>query len=439
MLVFACGTESSLDTQQDDGIAIVNVDSGAVDVADASESSDAAVSDGGVSEDSVTSDAADSTGADVGNCQCDDDNPCTTDTCAAGQCQHQPVAESLSCDDGDACTTEDQCSASKCVGSTPLDCSSANPCVIASCDPSKGCSFVAKTGSCDDDSMCTENDVCSDGFCKGTAPNCDDGNLCTDDSCDPVKGCVSSQAVDQTPCGQTKTCEAGVCVSVGTLFAHTSSALYKLDLKTKSFSLVGTFTFNKSKGLVTDIALDRSNIMYAVTFTDLFKCKTQTASCSWVMKLPTQFNGLTFVHKGTVYPSQDALIGIANNGGWWHIDLINNKVIKLGSYGSGYSSSGDAFSVLGVGTYATVKKSGVSEDVLVKVNPKTGKVISDLGVIGANNLWGLAWWGGVFYGFSSNTNVWEIDEKSGKGKSLQGFSGSKAPWWGAGVSTEAQL
>ena len=57
-------------------------------------------------------------------------------------------------------------------------------------------------------------------------------------------------------------CAAGVCVSKGTLFAHTSSSLYKLDLKTKSFALVGKFTFNKSSGSVTDIALDRSSSLY---------------------------------------------------------------------------------------------------------------------------------------------------------------------------------
>ena len=176
-----------------------------------------------------------------------------------------------------------------------------------------------------------------------------------------------------------------------------------------------------------------------MTFNDLFTCKTHNAACTWVMKLPTNFNGMTFVHKGTIYPSQDALIGIANDGGWWHIDLDKMKLKKLGSYGKGYTSSGDAFSVLGVGTYATVKKSGSLSDVLVQVDPKTGKVLKDLGSIGATNLWGLAWWDGVFYGFSSTSNVWDINVKTGKGTNLKGFTGTKAAWWGAGVSTEAQF
>ncbi len=370
---------------------------------------------------------------------CADTDPCTVDSCAQGQCSHATAADGAGCDDGDKCTSGDTCAKGVCTPGPATDCTPSTSCATGACDPAKGCVFAEKTGPCDDGSACTTDDTCTNAFCKGAPLNCDDGNACSDDSCDPVKGCVHTATANDVPCGGTKVCAAGSCVSAGTLYAHTSSALYQLDLKTKAFTLVANFTFDKSGGSVTDIALDRSSSLFAVTFGDLFTCKTTNAKCTWLMKLPTSFNGLTFVHKGTIYPAQDALIGVANDGGWYHVDYQATppKLKKLGSYGSGYTSSGDAFSVLGIGTYATVKKSGVGGDVLVRVDPKTGKVLQDLGGIGASNLWGFAWWDGVFYGFASNGAVWDIDVKTGKGKQLSGFTIPKAAWWGAGVSTEA--
>lgn len=345
--------------------------------------------------------------------------------------------EQSPCDNDDPCVTGAQCVAGACQGGAPKVCTSANPCVEGSCVPTKGCVYSGLTGPCDDGDLCTTGDTCASGFCAGTYLTCADTNACTTDSCKAGQ-CQHDPLPDDTPCDMKKVCIAGACVPDGTMYAHTSSALYKLDLKTKSFSLVAAFSFDKSGGSVTDIALNRDQNLYAVTFGDLFVCTTATAKCSWQMKLPTSFNGLTFVPIGTVFADQEALIGIANNGGWHLIDFKAAKpsLKQLGSYGSGYTSSGDAFSVLGIGTFATVKKGGVSGDVLVKVDPKTGKVLQDLGAIGASDLYGFAWFDGVFYGFAASGQVWDIDVGTGKGKLLGGFSIPKVSWWGAGVSTE---
>jgi hypothetical protein len=65
--------------------------------------------------------------------ECDDEDPCTTDTCASGACAFAPVP----CDDGDACTT-DACVGGACQHA-PLE--------------------------CDDGADCTQ-DACTDGACQ---------------------------------------------------------------------------------------------------------------------------------------------------------------------------------------------------------------------------------------------------------------------------------
>lgn len=118
---------------------------------------------------------------------CDDNNPCTVDTCGTdGQC----VNQLKSCDDGNLCTAD-------------------------SCDTKTGgCINLPSTTVCNDNSECTK-DICSDvgqncsnvyipcvsdnmcltpiclpvSGCVMTNTSCDDFNPCTIDSCDPFVGC----------------------------------------------------------------------------------------------------------------------------------------------------------------------------------------------------------------------------------------------------------
>ena len=226
---------------------------------------------------------------------------------------------------------------------------------------------------------------------------------------------------------------------VGQLYAETPDELYRLDLATKTFTKVGKFAFNKNPGDVTDIALDQGGALYAITNDDLFTCAVETAKCTWLAPLPGIFNGMTFVPKGTVSPTADTLIGISQDGDWTQITITGNKVSlkKLGTYGNGWLSSGDAFSVEGIGTYATLKGKGAS-DSLASIDPKNGKILKIIGETGAKGLYGLAWWSGVFYGFSSDGNVYVLDVVTGKASVVSGIQAPKGiKWWGAGVSTRA--
>ena len=233
--------------------------------------------------------------------------------------------------------------------------------------------------------------------------------------------------------------DAGAGGPVGQLYAHTSDALFRLDLTTKAIVEVGKFTFDKSKGLVTDIAVDAGGKLYAVTYADVFVCGIANAKCTWIADLPSPFNGLTFVPKGTVDPAADVLIGIGETGSWNHIQITGGKttIKKLGNYPTGWLSSGDAFSVDGIGTYATLKGKSPT-DTLVRVNPKTGAVDQFVGETGVDNLFGLAWWQGVFYAFSSSGIVYTLNVQTGAATPVQGIAVPKGvKWWGAGVSTRA--
>src|SRR5207244_7516461 len=64
-------------------------------------------------------------------------------------------------------------------------CNDNNPCTDDTCDPVLGCVYTPNdNNTCSDNSVCTTNDHCSAGTCVGTPISCDDSDVCTDDSCD---------------------------------------------------------------------------------------------------------------------------------------------------------------------------------------------------------------------------------------------------------------
>jgi hypothetical protein len=179
---------------------------------------------------------------------CNDNNTCTTDSCANNTCSNTPVLNGTACNDNNMCTgvgpggTGDTCTGGVCSGpavncsdgnacngmetcnpttgcapGTPLTCDDNNPCTADSCNPATGCvnnPTPLNGTACDDGSACTNPDTCTNGVCTGPAvvcpgnacnppacvpatgctnlppPNCDDSNPCTTDSCAPATGCV---------------------------------------------------------------------------------------------------------------------------------------------------------------------------------------------------------------------------------------------------------
>ena len=159
-----------------------------------------------------------------GSCQgtldtCDDDNLCTLDLCHPFNGCQSTALLGTQCDDGDACTLLDSCNElAACAPGDPLDCDDNNPCTQDSCDIVQGCINVPTTDSCSDGNACTESDQCIDGACVGVDITCDDENLCTTDSCDPESGCLFASnnlnCDDGDPCSLNDTCVSGTCVGL---------------------------------------------------------------------------------------------------------------------------------------------------------------------------------------------------------------------------------
>ncbi|MCB9788055.1 MAG: hypothetical protein H6744_15335 [Deltaproteobacteria bacterium] len=153
---------------------------------------------------------------------CDDDDACSTgDTCQAGTC----VGAATVCDDQDPCT-DDSCdpvtgacvfeAAAACTCTVDTDCPSAGPCVQRTCSAQGLCVDTNLSGACSDGSLCTTGDACAQGACVGQAKDCDDGNPCTVDGCAPATGCTHApiegpDCDDGDPCTESDACVAGVC------------------------------------------------------------------------------------------------------------------------------------------------------------------------------------------------------------------------------------
>jgi len=158
--------------------------------------------------------------------KCDDDNPCTADTCDPTAGCSNTIDTAFSCNDGDPCTADDSCDATgACVGTCECDvdkpCEGAPPvcsqwqCINYSCvavaDPS------LNGEGCDDGSFCTVQDTCQAGVCTGTARDCNAevGSACLDGVCDDAaEGCIPVNKVDGTACDDGQPCtEADACTS----------------------------------------------------------------------------------------------------------------------------------------------------------------------------------------------------------------------------------
>ena len=154
---------------------------------------------------------------------CDDGLVCTTDTCdpQTGLCESTPVADMVTCADGDPCSTADACVGGFCVGTgPPLACDDEDTCTVDVCVPGEGCSFTPD--GCDDADPCTV-DVCKadEGCAHVPLPCPEPTGPCEVVVCDPAAGaCEVAAAPDGAPCGDVggdpcvvSACAGGVCVS----------------------------------------------------------------------------------------------------------------------------------------------------------------------------------------------------------------------------------
>jgi hypothetical protein len=192
------------------------------------------------------------------------------------------------------------------------------------------------------------------------------------------------------------------------VFGHSGGTLYRVDPNTKAVTKVNDFS--GCNGSVIDIALDKTGQMFGTSFGSFLKIDKTNAKCT-VIKDGTYPNSLSFIPEGTLYPTKEALVGY-NGSTYVEIDPVSGNVTNKGAIAGGYQSSGDIVSVIGGDTYLTVNGAGCG-DCIVTVDPKTGALIKNLGSIKHADVYGIAFWAGIVYGFDNAGDLFSYDVVTG--------------------------
>jgi hypothetical protein len=145
---------------------------------------------------------------------CNDNNECTNDICQSGVCLHNSTQDGTLCNDHSTCTSNDHCVSGNCIGQQ-VNCDDGNPCTTDTCNTTLGCTYTNNNNLCDDGNPCTINDICSVGACHGIPKDCSElSDSCNDGSCNPTNGnCVKIPKPDGTSCGSSNTCHNGECIT----------------------------------------------------------------------------------------------------------------------------------------------------------------------------------------------------------------------------------
>ena len=134
---------------------------------------------------------------------CNDNNVCTTDTCLPGLgCVN--TALNVTCNSQADCVSGGTCTSGYCECSLNTDCAANATCVF------QNAAFGVCVASCDDGNACTTPDGCNGGKCQSDGTkNCDDANACTADSCIPSDGSCVHNPIGGAACDDGNPCTGG--------------------------------------------------------------------------------------------------------------------------------------------------------------------------------------------------------------------------------------
>ena len=239
---------------------------------------------------------------------------------------------------------------------------------------------------------------------------------------------------------------------VGEVYAHSADTLYQLDPVSMTVTIVGQFSCvgDTSGGLgMWDIALDKNGKMFGslqLSFNQgaLVSIDPSSAACSILVQGSSFPNSLAFIPAGLLDPDQEVLVGFDVDD-YVRIDTGTGKLQSIGglnpnNLGKTLESSGDIVSIIGDKTYATViDANGTGSDMIVELDPVTGKAIKLIGQTGYYKIWGLGYWGGTAYGFNEPGKLIEIDLSTGEGIERATNLPGQVSFWGAGVTTAAPI
>jgi len=243
-------------------------------------------------------------------------------------------------------------------------------------------------------------------------------------------------AIASADAGSADTSDAAPPPENAEVFAHSSTTLYRLNPNTLEVAAVGDFSGCSN---VVDIALDKDSNLYATTFSGLYSINSQTAACTEIAS-GSYPNSLSFIPAGVLDPNNEVLVAYLGSE-YIRIDTTTGDISNIGSIGGGMTSSGDIVSVEGGGTFLTVNGPNC-DDCLVEINPADGSLTRNWGGLGFTGVYGLAFWGGIAYGFDDNGTAFSIEFGATSVTSTPiafPASPSDLSFWGAGSTTQAPI
>ena len=209
--------------------------------------------------------------------------------------------------------------------------------------------------------------------------------------------------------------------AVEVMYVHSDDELYSLNENGEltyiaDFIVEGTHSLDEQPK-ITDLAIDLDGHMYGVAGFDLYEINASTGSMILASTLDQYLNGLTFMANGDLMGAGDGI---------FKIDPTSGYTVALVEDGY-YNTSGDIVGHPNGLMYWTVRENG--GDGLVSID-SFGRT-EYIGNIGVVNLYGLSYFDGNLYGFSSNGNIVTInpDNAQALNNEVQDFS-----YWGAAAN-----
>ncbi len=221
-----------------------------------------------------------------------------------------------------------------------------------------------------------------------------------------------------------------------TVYAHSDHVLYHIDLKAKQLVTVGPFKAplvlvngKMEEDVITDLAVAPDDTLYVISRTSLYTADPKDGHVTLqgaVTACGEQAVALTFNPEGELFAADF-------KGAFCRIDLSSQppQVINVGIVGGGLALTGDLVAV-GDGTmYGTAynmadapSKGTQANNLLIKLDPMTGKNLQLVGSTGSPKLYGAAFAEGQVFGFThdGSGDVVTIDPKTGKGKLYNSFA-----------------
>jgi hypothetical protein len=232
---------------------------------------------------------------------------------------------------------------------------------------------------------------------------------CADPGCATASSCC-------VPSGTTTT----------TVYAHSPSTLYRVDTTSYTVTRVGDFNAGDQ---MTDLAVTPAGAVYTISFTALYSVNATTAKATLVANLSgSGNNSMTFLANGK-------LLVADSSGAVTQVDPTNGAQSSVGTFGSGFSSSGDLVGVAsgimyGISSTSQGGGSASSNNVLLRVDTTTGQATA-VGPMGFGDVWGLAYAQSHVLAFTNSGQIIRIDPATGAGQLL---SNTGVQFWGAGQS-----